>query len=211
MLIQRLQGDFETQQGIFYEFDLHSKPVGVGGMGKVFRGEKVVVNTGVRTPVAIKAMFDDLPDSVIERARREASIKFRNDNLVEMLGFVESVHVSSNGIQTTHYHVISEFLNGVMLSDLLCGMVTDQSGYEIPYAKTLYQKYKDDRTGFSIFIIKNILFGIMALHDKGYIHRDIDPSNIMITDKECIKIIDFGIAKKIVFSRKSGQNADFYW
>ncbi len=43
----------------------------------------------------------------------------------------------------------------------------------------------------------NVLSGMMALHDNGYIHRDIDPSNIMITSDGKIKIIDFGISKKI--------------
>ena len=37
----------------------------------------------------------------------------------------------------------------------------------------------------------------MALHDAGYIHRDIDPSNIMITDDNHIKLIDFGICKQM--------------
>lgn len=35
------------------------------------------------------------------------------------------------------------------------------------------------------------------MHDKGYIHRDLDPSNIMITSDRKIKIIDYGIAKQL--------------
>jgi serine/threonine-protein kinase len=37
----------------------------------------------------------------------------------------------------------------------------------------------------------------MALHERGYIHRDIDPSNIMITIDNKIKLIDFGVCKHI--------------
>lgn len=42
----------------------------------------------------------------------------------------------------------------------------------------------------------NVLSGIVALHDAGYIPRDIDPSNIMITEDGHIRLIDFGIAKQ---------------
>lgn len=37
----------------------------------------------------------------------------------------------------------------------------------------------------------------MALHDAGYIHRDIDPSNIMLTEDGHVKLIDFGICKQV--------------
>lgn len=84
-----------------------------------------------------------------------------------------------------------------MLFDLLKGKTTDNNGVEIPFARELYTRYINDRYGFAIYIVKNVLSGIMALHDKGYIHRDIDPSNIMITFDEKVKIIDFGIARQL--------------
>ena len=43
-----------------------------------------------------------------------------------------------------------------------------------------------------------MLSGIMALHDVGYIHRDIDPTNIMVTTDGKYKLIDFGVAKQLV-------------
>lgn len=195
MRIKKLQGEEEKKRGYHYEFDMEAQPIGEGGMGKVYKGFRVNEATGVRTPVAIKAMFDDLPPEVYERARREASIQLHNDNLIEMLGFVADSDINALGERKVHYHVISEFLNGVVLSDLLYGKLTDKDGIEIPYARQLYTQYTTDREKAAVHITKCVLSGIMALHDKGYIHRDIDPSNIMVTKEGNIKLIDFGIAK----------------
>ena len=73
---------------IHYEVDTALEPIGVGGMGQVMRGVQVDTRTGVRRPAAVKFLFSDLPESAIDRARREASVRIRNENLVEMFGFI---------------------------------------------------------------------------------------------------------------------------
>ena len=113
-----------------------------------------------------------------------------------MYGFIQIDEKSPSGIHP-RYHVVSELLHGVMLLDLLNGKLTDSDGKEVEFARKLYEQYNTDRYAFAIFIVKNILSGIMALHDKGFIHRDIDPSNVMVTSDGKVKIIDFGIAKQI--------------
>ncbi len=193
MSIIILQGEQERRDNISYEVDTDSTPLGVGGMGQVFRGTRVDHKTGTRQPVAIKFLFDDLSQGVIERARREASIQINSENLVKMYGFIE---VEGPG-GVMHYHVVSELLEGVMLADLLNGKTTDNNGNIIPYATELYNRSQTDREGFAAIIVKSVLSGIMAMHDKHYIHRDIDPSNIMVTAEGNVKLIDYGIAKQI--------------
>jgi serine/threonine-protein kinase len=192
MSVLYIQGEEEKRQHIHYEVDTDIPALGEGGMGQVLRGVRVNEQNGLRQDVAIKFLFDDLPPNAIERARREASIQIHNENLVEMFGFIE---IADN--QTKHFHVVSELLSGVMLFDLLNGKTTDKYGNEVEFAQELYNQYQNDRFGFAVFIVKNILSGLMALHDKGYIHRDLDPSNIMITHDRKVKIIDFGIAKQL--------------
>lgn len=201
MPIIRLQGENERLARIYYEVDTDQPALGAGGMGQVYRGLRIDQNTGVKREVAIKFLFDDLPASAIERSRREANIQISNENLVEMFGFIE---VQDKATGVTHYHVVSELLQGVMLYDLLQGTTTDKNGQPVEFAEQLYGLYRENRRDFAIKIVKAVLSGVMAMHDRGFIHRDIDPSNIMVTREGRIKLIDYGIAKNLNDSQ-SGQ------
>lgn len=199
MNIIRLQGDAEKRNGIYYEYDVDATPLGEGGMGRVFKGFRVVERTGERMPVAIKAIYDNIPERVVERARREANIQLDNDNLIRMYGFVETISHYEGGTKIkVHYHVIMELLVGVTLEDIMHGVTSDQNGMQIPFAAEIYSQYTQNRDAAVVRIMKSILSGLMALHDKGYIHRDIDPSNVMVTIDGKIKLIDLGICKQIV-------------
>ena len=198
MSVVRLQGESEKRRGIHYELESSAQPIGVGGMGQVFQGLCVNERTGTRRDVAIKFMFDDLPPQAIERARREASIQLHNDNLIEMLGFIETIEKTPIGDTVRHYHVVSELLTGVSLYDLLKGKTTDRHGQENPYAAHLLHEFRTAPELFAKKIVASVLSGLMALHDAGFIHRDIDPSNIMVTNDGRIKLIDLGLAKYLV-------------
>ena len=197
MSLYKIQGRAEKQKGIYYEFNSDDVPLGEGGMGRVFKGRCVDEVTGKARNVAVKFMYSDLPNYAIEKARREAAIHFRHDNLIEMLGFIETEEKSVLGETIHHYHVVSELLEGVTLDNLFEGKLTNQQGHFVPYAEKLYKDYRQDANHFAKEFIKNILSGLMTMHDAGYIHRDIAPDNIMITNDGHIKLIDFGIAKKM--------------
>lgn len=197
MATARLQGDKEKKLGIYYEYNPSDTPLGEGGMGKVYKGWLCSEANNQRREVAIKFLYSDLPPHVIARARREAAVQLRNDNLIEMLGFVETSGKDEIGQPIIRYHVISEYLHGVTLDKLLEGRVCDHTGNVIPFAQELHGKFLNDPYSFALTIVRNLLSGLMALHDAGYIHRDIDPSNIMITSSGKIKLIDFGIAKRV--------------
>ena len=74
MAIIKLQGEKEKLQGIYYEFDANSKPLGEGGMGKVYRGRRVNMQTHETRDVAIKFMFayntPDFSDQCISQTKK---------------------------------------------------------------------------------------------------------------------------------------------
>ena len=196
MSLARLQNDNNKKGGVYYEVDT-SKLLGKGGMGQVFQGKQIDSKTGLRRDVAVKFLFSDLPDHAIERARREASIHIDDERLLQMYDFIELTDSSDDQGVKKRYHVASEFIDGVRLIDLVHGKTTNQYCEKLEEVENLYKLYKEDRLQFSVKIISEILEGVKALHKEGYIHRDLNPNNIMVSAGGHVKIIDYGIAKKI--------------
>ena len=200
-----IQGEDEKKRGISYRLDSSAEPIGIGGMGKVYEGVCLNEQTGQSRPVAIKFLYNDLPPQAIAKGRREASVQLRNDNLVEMLGFIEQKETDNLGEDHSYYHVVSELLNGVSLSDIFAGKCEGRDGKVIEFALKMRQQLEKDPKLFARTVAINVLSGLMALHDAGFIHRDIDPSNIMFTDDGHIKLIDFGLVKNIKQSSKEEE------
>lgn len=159
MSLYKIQGRTEKLKGIYYEFNSDDEPLGEGGMGKVYKGRCVDESTGKSRHVAVKFLYSDLPPYAIEKARREAAIQFRHDNLIEMLGFIETEGRTVLGEPVRHYHVVSELLEGVSLDKMFEGKLTNQQGHFVPFAEKLFKDYQQDVNHFAVEIIKNILSG----------------------------------------------------
>lgn len=179
---------------VYYTYDPNKAILGMGGMGVVFLGKRYDEKENT-IDVAIKVMKDDLPTEVIERAKRESSIMISNEHLVMMYEFISETDTDEIGKPLLRNYVISEYLHGVTLGDLLKG---GKKGFELSKKQEeLYTRLCfTERNEAASEIIIGVLSGVMALHDKGFLHRDIDPSNIMITTECKVKLFDFGIAKK---------------
>lgn len=172
MSIIRLQSEKNKLERQYYEFDPEAGNLGQGGMGVVYKGR--FFGNGRVDDVAIKALYKDLPEEAVARALKEASIRIAHDNVILMLGSV-SVKDAGGGLR---HHIISEYLDGETLDKHL-----QTSGRKsIPEA---------------LLIIKSVLSGLSALHNRNLVHRDIDPSNIMICKDHNIKIIDLGVVKEL--------------
>lgn len=197
MNLVRFQGETAS---VFYEFDKDSAPLGEGGMGRIYQGFRIDSSQRLQSIVAIKCIKPELVSNptVIQRAQREASVQLDSPNLIRMYGFFSGAEYNQlSGTYVPTYYIAMERLIGVNLEEVLFeGITTDRSGLEIPLAEDLKQRYSTDRIGTSVFITRSILDGLRVLHQYGFTHRDLDPSNIMLTQDGKTKIIDFGICKR---------------
>ena len=144
------------------------EPLGVGGMGEVFRAR----DTELDRRVAIKVLPHDFAadPSRIERFQREARAlaALSHPNLLEVYDVG-----SSNGV---HY-VVTELLEGQSLRE------------RVPTGGLPWQKVAEMGAPMAE--------GLAAAHSKGIIHRDLKPENIFVTTDGRVKILDFGLAKVV--------------
>ena len=83
---------------------------------------------------------------------------------------------ASVGSETGYHYIIMEYVEGITLKDYI------SKKHRLNYKETL-----------SIAI--QVSRGIEAAHEKGIIHRDIKPQNIIISMDGKVKVTDFGIAR----------------
>ena len=169
-----IQSEANRKAGIHYEYNPQTSRVGEGGMGVVYLGYRLDSSGQVRE-VAIKEIRSGIPPSEIERAKKEASLRFHDDNLVEMIDFIQVMEKDVLGISTPRFYVVSEFLHGVSLSDFLDGKIVDYKGEQVDFAIDMYQQYCNNPITFALRVVRSMLSALQRLHDHGYVHRDIDP------------------------------------
>ncbi|HIZ87200.1 MAG TPA: serine/threonine protein kinase [Candidatus Coprenecus pullistercoris] len=197
-MIVKIQGVSELQNQIYYDYDTDSVPLGQGGMGIVYPGRCFKQdNPNEYIPVAVK-LITNTNREMIERAMRESSIQIDHPNLLRMYGFIPNMEMDPFSHEMKpRYYIVMELLDGVSLESLLEGVFCARNGSDISYARELYDLSMRNRKEFTLKMMRPILSGVSRLHEAGYIHRDIDPSNVMITQDGGVKIIDYGVCKPV--------------
>ena len=150
--------------------------LGQGGMGSVFRAERLHIGD----EVAVKLLHRDLvrEKQALERFRREArtAAMIRHPNVV-------SIHDFNDGsTDTSEAYIVMELVQGKSLGDLL-----RREGRLAPER--------------AVRLMNGICAGVGVAHRQGLLHRDLKPDNVIIVppshedDKETAKVVDFGLAK----------------
>ena len=146
--------------------------LGVGGMGRVYKG----VHPQIGSRVAIKVLSRECTDrpDLVERFFAEA----RAVNLVSHEGIVNVLDLSV--LPDGRPYIIMEYLDGAPLSSIIDG--ARQRNTLLP-------------VGSVARMTVEVLDALAAAHAKGVVHRDLKPDNIFVTPGGRPKVLDFGIAK----------------
>ncbi len=142
--------------------------LGIGGMAYVLKATDLQSDN--RT-VAIKILNDEFNND------ENAVKRFVNESkAVSMVSAPNIVKIHDIVISDTLKYIVMEFIDGITLKDYI-----DKIGS---------LGWKE-----AVHYVKQILMGLGVAHEKGIIHRDVKPQNIMLLNDGKVKVTDFGIAK----------------
>src|SRR5437867_12440131 len=143
-------------------------PLGVGGMGEVYRAHDTKLNRDVAIKVLLPAVAND-PER-LARFSREAQLlaSLNHPHIAHIHGLEES-----SGVRA----LVMELVDGPTLADRI-------AQGPIPLAEALP-------------IAKQIADALEAAHEQGIIHRDLKPANIKVREDGTVKVLDFGLAKAL--------------
>jgi serine/threonine protein kinase/tetratricopeptide (TPR) repeat protein len=140
--------------------------LGEGGMGVVYKAE----DTKLERTVAIKFLPRHIAGNTEERERFKIEAKAAASLSHSNVGHIYAIEEVDSDM-----FIVMEYIDGQELKEKI------QSG-PLPLDK-------------AIDIAIRIGEGLQAAHEKDIVHRDIKSSNIMMTEKGQVKIMDFGLAK----------------
>ncbi len=147
-------------------------------MGDVYVAE----DTRLNRRVALKFLRRE-----VGQARDSRTRILREARAAAALNHPNIVHLYSVEEAGDHVFITMELVIGQSLRQLLA------PGIGLPLAQT-------------IAFATQMAEALACAHAAGIVHRDLKPGNVMITDDERVKILDFGVAK--VLARSSTQNPE---
>jgi len=180
------------------------KEMGHGRQGVVFLAERQGAR-GCLTHHAIKlfdpGIYSSAPVYWTDMGRIAQQIStlqpINNLNLVSCDFYEEC-----NGVGYVHMEAIDgvdiQFLIDGQHAQIARSRSTDE---EWDHFMRIFFRVENNRVslnpGFALYLMRNVLRGLTVLHDHGFIHGDIKPTNIMLDVQGRVKLVDFGRAVRI--------------
>jgi tRNA A-37 threonylcarbamoyl transferase component Bud32 len=141
--------------------------LGEGGMARVYRGTDQVLDRTVAIKVLADRYAED--DNFVTRFRREAQA-------AAALSHPNVVAVFDTGDDDAAHYIVMEYVEGRTLGEVL----------------KVQGPFDADRASA---ITEDVATALQAAHERGLVHRDVKPGNVMIDTEGRVKVMDFGIAR----------------
>jgi len=143
--------------------------IGSGGMGVVWRAYDEALNRQVACKILSGSMADD--PRFKERFRREG-------RHIASLSHPNIVTVFDSGTEGEFAYIVMEYVRGASLRHVLATLGS------LPVDVTAA-------------LAADVLSGLAHAHDRGIVHRDVKPANLLLVSGGTVKVADFGIAKSL--------------
>jgi eukaryotic-like serine/threonine-protein kinase len=142
--------------------------IGEGGMSRVYLASRERDDE----PLVVKILRNEVT------ADRRALARFMEEySLVERIQSPHVARVYDHGTSDEHAYLVMEFFEGGDLNKRLAG-------------KALQPEV-------SLRLFRELMLALGDIHEKGILHRDLKPQNLMFRNDGSLAIVDFGIAKHI--------------
>ncbi|HEV2177691.1 MAG TPA: protein kinase [Terriglobia bacterium] len=169
-------------------------PLGVGGMGEVYRARDTKLSRDVALKVLPEALANDRDR--MARFEREAQVlaSLNHPNIAAIHGLEES-----SGVRA----LVMELVEGPTLAERLVApgfsparVDRSPTGADLKVGATA-AKRAPLQPEEALPIARQIAEALEYAHERGIIHRDLKPANIKITPEGAVKVLDFGLAKAL--------------
>ena len=148
--------------------------IGVGGMADIYKARDITEDR----IVAVKILKTEFAGS------EDFMRRFRNESkAIALLSHPNIVKIYDVGFTERLQFIVMEYIDGINLSEYI--------------SKQGVLKWKD-----VVHFTMQILKALQHAHDRGIVHRDIKPQNVMLLSDGTIKVMDFGIAR---FNRETDK------
>ncbi|XP_023006461.1 mitogen-activated protein kinase kinase kinase NPK1 isoform X2 [Cucurbita maxima] len=149
--------------------------IGCGAFGRVYMG----MNLDSGELIAIKQVSIAANSASREKAQAHIRELEEEVKLLKNLSHPNIVRYLGTAREESSLNILLEFVPGGSISSLL--------GKFGSFPESVMKTYT-----------KQLLLGLEYLHKNGIMHRDIKGANILVDNKGCIKLADFGASKKVV-------------